>query len=97
VQQRAADVNALAVASFVLAVLGYVGVAPVVGPAFGTVKPGGLLWVCYPKGGRKAGTDLNRDMLWELMSRDGLAGVTLVAIDDTWSCMRSRPTAEVGT
>jgi hypothetical protein len=36
-------------------------------------------------------------VLWELMSRDGLAGVTLVAIDDTWSCMRFRPTAEVGT
>lgn len=28
------------------------------------VKAEGLLWVCYPKGGRKAGTDLNRDILW---------------------------------
>jgi len=66
-------------------------------PVFGSVRPGGLLWVCYPKGGRKAGTDLSRDVLWELMSRDGLAGVTLVAVDDTWSCMRFRPAAEVGT
>jgi hypothetical protein len=66
-------------------------------PVLGSVRPGGLLWVCYPKGGRKAGSDLSRDVLWELMSRGGLAGVTLVAIDDTWSCMRFRPAAEVGT
>lgn len=65
--------------------------------AFGSVRDGGLLWVCYPKGGRKAGTDLNRDRLWERMSQDGLAGVTLVAVDDTWSAMRFRPADQVGT
>jgi len=31
--------------------------------AIAAVKPDGLLWVCYPKGGRKAGTDLSRDVL----------------------------------
>src|SRR5437763_864932 len=31
--------------------------------AVGALKPGGLLWVCYLKGGKKAGTDLNRDIL----------------------------------
>lgn len=36
-QQRSADVSALAVASFVLALLGYVGVAAFVGPALGIV------------------------------------------------------------
>ena len=36
-QQRTADVNPVAVASFVLALLGYVGVAVVVGPALGIV------------------------------------------------------------
>jgi hypothetical protein len=65
--------------------------------AFGSVRDGGLLWVCYPKGGRKAGTDLNRDLLWERMSQDGLAGVTLVAVDDAWSAMRFRPADQVGT
>ena len=65
-------------------------------PALGSVKDGGLLWVCYPKGGRKAGTDLNRDLLWQELSQAGLAGVTLVAVDDTWSAMRFRPAAEVG-
>ena len=66
-------------------------------PALRSVRDGGLLWVCYPKGGRKAGTDLNRDLLWEELGRVGLTGVTLVSVDDTWSAMRFRPAAEVGT
>ena len=65
--------------------------------ALGSVRDGGLLWVCYPKGGRKAGTDLNRDLLWQELSKVGLAGVTLVAVDDTWSAMRFRPAGQVGT
>ena len=65
--------------------------------AFGAVRRDGLLWVCYPKGGKKAGTDLNRDILWELMGRSGLAGVSLVAVDETWSAMRFRPADRVGT
>lgn len=65
--------------------------------AIASVKPDGLLWICFPKGGQKAGTDLSRNVLWELMSRRGLTGVTLVAIDDTWSAMRFRPADRVGT
>jgi hypothetical protein len=64
--------------------------------AIAAVRPDGLLWVCYPKGGARAGTDLNRDLLWERLSRHGLAGVTLVAIDGTWSAMRFRPAGQVG-
>jgi hypothetical protein len=64
--------------------------------AIRAVKPDGLLWVTYPKGGKRAGTDLNRDTLWEVMSRYGLAGVTLVAVDTTWSAMRFRPADQVG-
>lgn len=59
-------------------------------------KPGGLLWVAYPKGGKKAGTDLNRDLLRQHLEAHDLAGVTLVSVDDRWSAMRFRPTAEVG-
>ncbi len=63
---------------------------------FQRVKPDGVLWVCYPKGGAKASTDLNRDVLWKAMEKNGLVGVTLVAIDDTWSAMRFRPPDRVG-
>ncbi len=65
--------------------------------AFRSIREGGLLWVCYPKGGKKAGTDLNRDLLCQELGRTGLAGVTLVAVDETWSAMRFRPASEVGT
>ncbi len=56
----------------------------------------GLLWVAYRKGGAKAGTDLNRDILQERLSRHGLVGVSLVSLDDVWSGMRVRPTTHVG-
>jgi len=56
-----------------------------------TVKPDGLLWIAYPKGGSKAGTDINRDILWEKMKQYGVTGVSMAAIDDVWSAMRFRP------
>src|SRR5215475_14606222 len=64
--------------------------------ALGACTTRGLLWVCYPKGGKKAGTDLNRDILWRQLGEQGLTGVTLVAFDGTWSAMRFRPADEVG-
>ena len=69
------------------------------GPAaMRAMKPDGLLWICYPKGGRKAGTDLHRDILWELMGKQtGLVGVSLVAVDGKWSAMRFRAADKVGT
>jgi hypothetical protein len=65
--------------------------------ASAVVKERGMLWVAYPKGGTKAGTDLNRDILWRQLETHGLAGVSLVAVDEKWSAMRARPAAEVGT
>jgi hypothetical protein len=60
--------------------------------AIRAVKPDGLLWLCYPKGAAKVKTDLNRDVLWQIVEeRHELEGVTLVAIDETWSAMRFRP------
>ena len=64
--------------------------------ALAAIRTDGLLWVCYPKGGKKAGTDLNRDILWAQMGRYDLSGVSLVALDDTWSAMRFRPADKVG-
>ncbi|MFF1555980.1 hypothetical protein [Streptomyces sp. NPDC058279] len=51
----------------------------------------GLVWVAYRKGGVKAGTDLNRDVLQNRLSGHGLVGVTLIALDVIWSAMRVRP------
>jgi hypothetical protein len=60
------------------------------------VKHDALLWIAYPKGGAKAGTDLNRDILWDAVSHHNLSGVTLVSLDETWSAMRFRPSERVG-
>jgi hypothetical protein len=60
--------------------------------ATAAVKPGGLVWISYPKNGA---SELKRDMLRDAI--DGWQPVSQVAIDDTWSAMRFRPDAEVGT
>jgi hypothetical protein len=64
--------------------------------AIALVRPGGLLWVAYPKGGSPVPTDLNRDTLWEAMKPTGWRPVRQVAIDATWSGLRFRPADEVG-
>jgi hypothetical protein len=64
---------------------------------FAALEEDAVLWVCYPKGGAKAGTDLDRDSLHAAMEKHELAGVSLVAFDDTWSAMRFRAPEEVGS
>jgi hypothetical protein len=53
-----------------------------------------LFWIAYRKGGSKAGTDLNRDRLWEALAPWHWTGVTLIALDAQWSAMRFKPGAE---
>jgi hypothetical protein len=53
------------------------------------LKPGGLLWVAYPKG-KALPTDLNRDVVRTTLAEVGLEVVTQVAIDDTWSALRAK-------
>jgi hypothetical protein len=66
------------------------------GDALKTVPLDGLFWVAYRKGGAKAGTDLNRDLLQARLAGHGVTGVTLVSLDETWSALRVRPTTHVG-
>ncbi len=49
-----------------------------------------LTWVAYPKAG-KLGTDLNRDVLAEMVKREDVRPVRQVALDDVWSALRLRP------
>jgi hypothetical protein len=64
--------------------------------AITAVKPDGLLWIAYPKGGSKIKTDVNRDRLWEVTAKTGWRPVRLVVVDDVWSAMRFRPEQQVG-
>ena len=67
------------------------------GPAaIGAVKPNGLLWITYPKGGQTRGvTDLpatpwwtQRDVLGEITSVTGYKPVAFVAIDENYTALR---------
>ena len=49
-----------------------------------------LTWVAYPKA-RQLGTDLNRDVLAELVKAHGVRPVRQVSLDDVWSALRLRP------
>jgi hypothetical protein len=49
-----------------------------------------LTWVAYPKAGQ-LGTDLNRDVLAELVNAHGVQPVRQVALDGVWSALRIRP------
>jgi hypothetical protein len=64
--------------------------------ALDILKPDAIFWVSYPKGGSQVKTDLNRDILWKLMEKKGLAGVAMISIDEVWSAMRFRPAGKVG-
>ena len=64
---------------------------------FPALEEDAILWVAYPKGGSKAGTDIDRDVLHAAMEKHELVGVTLVALDDTWSAMRFRAPEDVGS
>jgi hypothetical protein len=63
--------------------------------AIAKVKPGGLLWIAYPKQSSGVKTDLTRDHGWAAVDRAGWGGVSQVALDATWSALRFRPEGEV--
>lgn len=59
--------------------------------AIRAVKRDGLLWVAYPKKSGPIKTDISRDAGWDAVHNAGWTGVSLVSLDETWSCMRARP------
>lgn len=52
------------------------------------LKPGGILWITYPKGTSKLAGDINRDSINAYAATLGLQGVAMIAIDDDWSALR---------
>jgi len=48
---------------------------------------GGISWLAYPKA-RQLGTDLNRDIIRELVPSAGLDPVRQISLDETWSALR---------
>jgi bacteriocin resistance YdeI/OmpD-like protein len=63
--------------------------------AVAALRPGGALWMAYPKTTSGVTTDLTRDVGWSSMTEAGWGAVSQVAIDTTWSALRFKPEAEV--
>lgn len=63
--------------------------------AIAAIKPGSPLWIAYPKKTGKIKADISRDDGWETVLHAGWDGVTQISIDDTWSNLRFKPTAEI--
>jgi len=60
--------------------------------ALAAIKRDGVLWITYPKQSAKVKTDITRDRGWEPVIAAGLRPVTQIAVDETWSALRWRPT-----
>ena len=54
------------------------------------LKPGGLLWISFPKGTSKIQTDLTRDQGWDALKPFEMKWVNLVSVNDTWSAFAVR-------
>lgn len=63
--------------------------------AMAAVKPGGRLWLCYPKGTGKIKSDINRDKGWDVVTNKGWGGIRLISLDDTWSAMMFRQESDI--
>lgn len=63
--------------------------------AINALKEGGSLWVAYPKKSSSIKTDISRDHGWNSLNEAGFEGVSLIAVDDTWSAMRCKPHSKI--
>jgi hypothetical protein len=55
------------------------------------LKPGGMLWITFPKGSSGVQTDLTRDRGWDVVKKLDLKWITLISVDDAWSAFALRP------
>ena len=60
------------------------------------IETDSVLWFAYPKGTSKVKTDINRDTIRVTGQEFGIATVTAISINDTWSALRFRPIDKVG-
>jgi hypothetical protein len=71
--------------------------AAAIGQAIATAGEDGILWVSYPKLTSGSASDLSRQAVWDALAGTGWEPVTQVAVDETWSALRIRPSQKVGT
>jgi hypothetical protein len=52
------------------------------------LKPGGMLWVSWPKKASGVMTDLDENIIRESALASGLVDVKVCAVDETWSALK---------
>lgn len=57
-------------------------------PVAARLRPGGMLWVAWPKRASGQATDLTEDVVRRIGLAAGLVDVKVCAIDDTWSGLK---------
>ncbi|MBN1299948.1 MAG: YdeI/OmpD-associated family protein [Melioribacteraceae bacterium] len=60
-----------------------------------SLRSDGVLWVAYPRKESGIETDLNRNICIDTFTKSGYSPVSLVSINDNWSCMRFRPDSKI--
>ena len=60
------------------------------GAAIAAARADRIAWIAYPKG-RQLGTDLNRDVVADLVKARGAQPVRSVSLTSVWSALRFRP------
>jgi hypothetical protein len=58
------------------------------GRLFQAVRPGGMVWISWPKKSSKVASSLTEDALREILLPTGLVDVKVCAIDDIWSGLK---------
>jgi hypothetical protein len=58
-------------------------------------RPGGHLWLCYPKIAAGLKTDITRDRGWQVLDGTDLLPVAQISVDATWSALRWRHRSEI--
>jgi len=52
------------------------------------LAPAGILWVSWPKKASKVPTDINEDVIRDVVLPQGLVDVKVCAVDATWSGLK---------
>jgi hypothetical protein len=56
--------------------------------ALAEIRPGGMIWVSWPKKASKVPTDVTEDVIREVALPLGLVDVKVCAVDDVWSGLK---------
>ena len=49
------------------------------------LKPGGLIWISFPKGDSGIQTDLTRDKGWDCLQQVNMEWLSMISFDETWT------------